>query len=344
MAQVEERMKHLDLFSGIGGFALAAQQVWEDYETVAFCDNDRFCQQVLRKRFPNVPIYGDIRTLSRERFIADTHSNGQSGNEAINADQGRQQTQRNPEASRRLASNAECNGLHAEHYTSRKVICEGQLHTKENTNGRCGFKFGATDSIDLITGGFPCQPFSHAGKRKGTDDNRYLWPEMLRVISDFKPTWVIAENVRGILTINDGMVFEQVCLDLEGEGYEVQPIIIPACAVNAPHRRDRVWFVANKNNDTDPASEGWTRCRSKDEGRLGQPHRHGSDQRRSWQKNWPEVAGRLCRMDDGLPAQMDGLELSKSRHRVERLKSLGNSIVPQVAVEIMKAIKLTESK
>ena len=100
-------------------------------------------------------------------------------------------------------------------------------------------------TVDVIVGGFPCQPFSQAGKRCGTEDNRYLWPAMLRIISTIKPSWVIAENVRGILSINEGLVFKQVLTDLENEGYEVQPFIIPACAVNAPHRRDRVWIVAH---------------------------------------------------------------------------------------------------
>jgi DNA (cytosine-5)-methyltransferase 1 len=98
--------------------------------------------------------------------------------------------------------------------------------------------------IDILTGGFPCQPFSTAGKRKGTNDERYLWGEMLRAIQEIKPQYVIAENVFGITNIDGGLVFEQVCLDLEAEGYEVQPFIIPAAAKNAPHRRDRVWFIA----------------------------------------------------------------------------------------------------
>jgi len=104
------------------------------------------------------------------------------------------------------------------------------------------------NTIDILTGGFPCQPFSLAGKRKGTDDERYLWHEMLRAIQEIKPTWVIAENVFGIVNIDGGMVFEQVCVDLENEGYEVQPFIIPAAAKNAPHRRDRCWFVAHTNH------------------------------------------------------------------------------------------------
>jgi DNA-cytosine methyltransferase len=103
------------------------------------------------------------------------------------------------------------------------------------------------NKIDILTGGWPCQPFSHAGKRKGTKDERFLWHEMLRAIQEIKPKFVIGENVLGITNIDGGMVFEKVCVDLETEGYEVQPFIIPACAKNAPHRRDRCWFIAFKN-------------------------------------------------------------------------------------------------
>ena len=98
---------------------------------------------------------------------------------------------------------------------------------------------------EIITGGFPCQPFSVAGRQKGSGDNRYLWPQMFRVIKEFKPRWIIAENVRGIINIQHGMVFERVHTDLESQGYETQTFIIPAAGVGAPHRRDRVWIVAN---------------------------------------------------------------------------------------------------
>jgi DNA (cytosine-5)-methyltransferase 1 len=101
---------------------------------------------------------------------------------------------------------------------------------------------------DILTGGFPCQPFSVAGKQLGTEDERHLWPEMLRAIREVQPRWIVGENVGGILNWNGGMVFEQVHIDLENEGYEVQSFVLPACAVNAPHRRDRVWFVAHKNS------------------------------------------------------------------------------------------------
>jgi DNA (cytosine-5)-methyltransferase 1 len=237
---------------------------------------------------------------------------------------------------------------------------------------------------------------------------------MLRVIRDFRPTWVIAENVGGLVTWNDGMVFEQVCTDLEDAGYEVQPFIIPAVAVNAPHRRDRIWFVANRTSDrrqrrgtrtkveegfsTQPRTTG--KLPGRPEGpnsdathaagkRLqGKLHGQGENGERqqdasfsgsrtegndvtdtgrerrqsgshesvrpeskkpvwedgsisSWQRNWTEVAAELCSVDDGLPAELDGFKLSKSQHRKEQLKAYGNAIVPQVSMEIMKAMKET---
>lgn len=98
--------------------------------------------------------------------------------------------------------------------------------------------------IDILTGGFPCQPYSVAGKRKGKNDERHLWPEMLRAIREISPRWVVGENVRGLINWNGGLVFDEVQSDLEAEGYEVQAFILPAASVGAPHRRDRVWFVA----------------------------------------------------------------------------------------------------
>lgn len=116
-----------------------------------------------------------------------------------------------------------------------------QLHGDIKTTDFTGYN----GQCDVITGGFPCQPFSAAGKRRGTADERYLWPEMLRVINEVKPRWVIGENVRGLVNWDGGLVFDTVCTELENIGYEVQPFIIPACSVNAPHRRDRIWFIAN---------------------------------------------------------------------------------------------------
>ena len=111
------------------------------------------------------------------------------------------------------------------------------------------------EPIDILTGGFPCQPYSVAGKQKGTDDNRYLWPDMFRVIKEVKPTFIIAENVRGIINIQDGMVFETVCTDLESQGFEVQPFIIPAAGIGAPHKRERVWIVGYSKHNGSLASK-----------------------------------------------------------------------------------------
>lgn len=352
-------MKHLDLFSGIGGAALAVEAVWPDSEHI-FVEIDPYCQALLHKRFPNSIIHGDIRTLTANAKSTGTGKDKSELWEISKRSSGWQETY-------------------------------------------------------LLTGGFPCQPFSQAGRRKGTADNRFLWPEMLRVIREFRPRWVVGENVAGLLTIESGLVFEQVCLDLEKEGYEVQPFVIPAVAVNAPHRRDRVWIVANCTGDRQQRG-GATVAPEKGHGARPEPARqlagrperpysnvknslgernrgrsdglekgsaeqmesevqiarsdshasHPEEQRfqqsgktrcqigsrrtrrrrftddRSWDENWVTVASELCRVDDGLPATLDGLELSAPRHRAERLKGLGNAWVPAVAIEIMKAIKYAE--
>lgn len=282
-------MTHLDLFSGIGGFSLAVDSVWKNAEHV-FCEIDPFCQAILKKHWPNAPIYEDIRTLTNAK-----------GKQALATEQGR-------------------------------------FHTKP-----CIPDTG----VSLLTGGFPCQPFSNAGKRKGTNDERHLWPEMRRVIQEFSPHYVVAENVRGLLSIDGGMVFEQVCLDLEALGYETQPFLIPACAVNAPHRRDRIWVVAcNTQHDGHAPTEGREGDRKREEESSGeaeveQPTRSALSRDNDewgiekWNESWPQVAARLCRMDDGLP---EGVARPKG-WRNAALKAYGNAIVPQVAVEIFKAIK-----
>ena len=162
-------MTHASLFSGIGGFDLAAE--WAGWTNVFNCEVDPFCRKVLKYHFPKAAQYEDIRTTD---------------------------------------------------FTVWR------------------------DRIDVLTGGFPCQPFSVAGKRKGTGDDRYLWPEMLGAIREIRPRWVVGENVLGIVDWSEGLVFEQVCSDMENEGYEVQPFVLPACGVNAPHKRNRIWFVAHR--------------------------------------------------------------------------------------------------
>ncbi|NBP71429.1 MAG: DNA (cytosine-5-)-methyltransferase [Cytophagia bacterium] len=123
-------------------------------------------------------------------------------------------------------------------------------------------------TIDLISGGFPCQPYSSAGKRLGKADDRHLWPHMLRAIKEVTPRWVVGENVRGLTNWNGGLVFDEVCADLENLGYQVAPYLIPACAVNAPHRRERIWFVAH----TDQRSEGSSRTSGSIESNRGNGH------------------------------------------------------------------------
>lgn len=211
--------------------------------------------------------------------------------------------------------------------------------------------------IDVLTGGFPCQPFSIAGKRLGTDDERHLWPEMLRAIREIRPRWVVGENVFGIVNWSDGLVFEQVCADLENEGYAVQPFILPACAVDAPHRRDRVWVVANRNDagsensreerfrtdshndasdadsvlqqDGDGHARGEQKCRKNAHGRT-QPSRRPT----SWEK-FPTVSP-VCSGNDGISAGLDGITFPAWRQ--QSVKAYGNAIVPQVAYRIFDTI------
>jgi DNA (cytosine-5)-methyltransferase 1 len=131
-----------------------------------------------------------------------------------------------------------CTLILNKHWKGIKVYDDVRKITKEQ------FDADGIEYPDIITGGFPCQPFSVAGKQKGTGDDRHLWPEMFRIIKAFKPKIVIGENVKGIINIQDGLVFETVCTDLENEGYEVQAFNIPAAGVQAPHRRERIWIIA----------------------------------------------------------------------------------------------------
>jgi DNA (cytosine-5)-methyltransferase 1 len=164
-------MTHGSLFSGIGGFDLAAE--WMGWQNIFHCEIGEFPRKILKHHFPNSICYEDIKKTD---------------------------------------------------FTKHR----GQ--------------------IDIISGGFPCQPYSNAGKRRGKEDDRHLWPEMCRVIREVQPRFVVGENVAGLLSWNNGMVFHEIITDLENEGYETQAFLIPACATNAPHRRDRIWFVAYSLN------------------------------------------------------------------------------------------------
>lgn len=237
-------MNVLDLFSGIGGFSLGLERA--GMNTVAFCEIDPFATKVLRKHWPNVPIYDDVRTIDNAKLTAD-----------------------------------------------------------------------GINRIDVVTGGYPCQPFSLAGKRRGEEDHRHLWPSMLRIIKETRPTWVIGENVVGHIT----MGLESVCLDLEAAGYSVQPFIIPAASIGARHLRYRIWIVAHAE------------CDSVQGGAIdaaeGQDREYGEEQlaRLLFPCAWPSLSvARNHRDDDGLP------------DRIHRNKALGNTVMPQIAEMIGRAI------
>ena len=333
----------LDLFSGIGGFSLAAQWVWgDDLEIVSFVEIDPYCQKVLRKHWPEVPIIEDIKKV--QWVIADGAAMFRQ--EEFGGEQDR-------------------------------ILQQIQL-----------------PPIDLLTAGFPCQPFSCAGKRAGTEDDRYLWSETIRTIREVGPTYVVLENVAGLLSILEpsslseveikeielfqqdesievGEIVERihrriisrVIDDLKQAGYllptlaDGTPIILclPACGVGAPHRRDRIWIVAHdslQRNRYESTRTGIARSKLHSEGRkgMGVQSNNGSqdvadisNQRLEGEKPTSKLSGRK----QGLFTQCDwwSVEPDVGRvahgvpNRVDRLKSLGNAIVPQVAMQIFKAIK-----
>ena len=305
--------KLLDLFSGIGGFSLAADKF--GIETIGFVEKDEFCQKVLKKHWKNVSIESDIRNVKGDNY----------------------------------------------------------------------------GSATIVSGGFPCQPFSNAGKRKGTDDDRYLWDETIRVVAECKPRWFIGENVDGLVNIQNGMVLRQVQDDLEKEGFQVQCLVIPASGVGAWHQRKRVWIIAysDSNCKSDLTKYGQERSR-----KLGESHvsdtnhsrfqnrteqhqgestsdgerqpstsrqsfvsdserRQGSDfpndrgfsklsqkeiprnrsctQKQRSVRSWWQIESELRGVPDGVSFELD-------KGRVNRLKALGNSIVPQIAEQLFKSI------
>ena len=337
-------MKHGSLFSGIGGFDLAAQ--WMGWENVFHCEWNPFGQKVLHHYWPNAEQFTDITKTDFTKYA---------------------------------------------------------------------------NKIDILTGGFPCQPYSQAGKRKGKEDERHLWPHMLRAIKEIQPRWVVGENVFGLVNWSDGLVFHEVQTDLEAAGYEVFPYVLPAAAVNAPHRRDRIWFVAyshsisnrrkseqsrntceqgrcsetdsgignegeqqslcniaipgNATNSAGIDANGFTgngdsrefinkekretirgefgniskpgivadttRIRREnalengelERGRFGQSH-----QRNAW-NSFPSVSP-ICTGNDGISTGLDSITFSKWRN--ESIKAGGNAIVPQVVLQIFKTIEQYE--
>ena len=226
----------LDLFSGIGGFAIAAQ--WNGVRTVGFCEREPYCKQLLSDQWPSVPICGDIREMDGKTF----------------------------------------------------------------------------KGVWLVTGGFPCQPYSTAGKRRGASDDRALWPEMLRVIEDARPAWVLGENVSGFVSLG----LDRSLSDLEDIGYTCRPFAVPACAVGTLHERERIWIVGHDSNAFSVRPQGVRKA-----------------EERSWSREQLEgLLQGILRVS--VPAGRSGGVSHGVRNRQHRLKALGNAIVPQVAAEFIR--------
>ena len=290
-------MKHGSLFSGIGGFDLAAE--WMGWENVFHCEWNPFGQKILKHYWPKAESFNDITKSDFTKYA---------------------------------------------------------------------------NTIDILTGGFPCQPYSAAGKRLGKEDERHLWPHMLRAIQEISPRYIVGENVRGLLNWNGGMVFNEVCIDLENNGYQVAPVLIPACGVGAPHTRERIWFVAanparksserlqfkQRKNSNEKQREFGRNCGEMGDGIIA--NTESSNVQNEWiefkvmgkenirkqakgfehgniPKNWHDfpIESPVCGGDDGLPIKLDGITFP--RWRTESIKAYGNAIVPQVAFEIFKAIQ-----
>ena len=288
-------MKVLDLFSGIGGFSIGLERA--GFETVAFCEIEEYPRAVLKRHWPNVPVYGDIKQLTGEQLRAD--------------------------------------GI----------------------------------VPDVICGGYPCQPFSVAGRQRGEQDERHLWPEMLRLIRECRPRWVVSENVSGHIKLG----LDEVLASLEAEGYTVWTFIIPACAVNAPHKRDRLWIVAHADSEGQSdgsqheqrlavGNTGSCGCSGFDGRRSGQEPQNGCTQSSGglvshasasglqgnvWQgqtgsegqpeghlaqRGWWEFEPNVGRVANGVPA------------RSHRIKGLGNAVVPQIPQMIGQTILAFEAE
>jgi DNA (cytosine-5)-methyltransferase 1 len=236
-----KKLRVLDLFSGIGGFSLGLERTG-GFETVAFCEIEKFPRKVLAKHWPDVPCFHDVRKLTR----------------------------------------ADIDG-----------------------------------PVDVICGGYPCQPFSTAGRRLGQKDDRHLWPECTRLVEEFRPTWFIGENVTGHIS----MGLDDVLSDLEGLGYATRTFVIPACAVDARHRQDRIWVVAYANKARLQRRQETRNAGSVGTGRDKLAERCADGARATWE---PEPA--VGRVANGVPS------------RVDRLKALGNAVVPQIPELIGYAI------
>lgn len=277
----------LDLFSGIGGMSLGLEMAG-GFETVAFCEQDKYCQAMLRQHWPDVPIFDDVRKLHFDQ------------------------------------------------------------------------------PVDLVCGGYPCQPFSQAGQRRGAEDDRHLWPEMRRIVDECRPSWVLGENVAGHITLG----LDEVLSDLETLGYACRAFIVPAVAVDARHRRDRVWIIAHADRDREPDGAVHETARSRQlvvahsdnrNGRWREERRpQGNREFSVYCKNDADPQGLRSqgfgeKPDNAASVGLRGGKTERAANtwpiepvvgrvahgvpaRVDRIKALGNAVVPQVVAQIGRAI------
>jgi DNA (cytosine-5)-methyltransferase 1 len=260
-------MKHGSLFSGIGGFDLAAE--WMGWKNVFHCEWNEFGQKILKYYWPEAKSYADI--------------------------------------------------------------------TKTDFSIHRG-------KIDILTGGFPCQPYSGAGKRLGKEDDRHLWPEMLRAIGEIQPSWVVGENVRGLVNWNGGMVFHEVQADLEAEGFKVFPFLLPSSSVGTDHERYRIWFVAYSG--CEPIAFPFLSGNNGQENKREWEEKIGGSNRKFFEVASvfnPVLKERMVASEspfnyDGFPRELDGITVQEWTE--QSLKGAGNAIVPQLAFQIFKTISL----
>lgn len=246
-------MKHVDLCSGIGGFALGFE--WAELsKPILFCDVEPWCRKVLAKHWPGVSIAADVKELANDPI--------------------------------------------------RNV-----------------------PDCDILTAGYPCQPFSLAGQRRGQEDDRHIWPYILRIVAQKRPAWCVFENVYGHISLG----LDKVLSDLEAESYATRTFVVPACAVDAPHRRDRVWIISRNVADTNG------------------PHQQGGGvpsgvhtQYSNFNSGSHNIRGKATQF--WLPEPAVGRVAHGIPRRVDRLRGLGNAIVPEIAMRIGQTIKSINGK
>ena len=281
--QQGETMKHLSLFSGIGGIDIAAE--WAGFETVCFVENNKYCQKVLAKHWPDVPIIEDVKDATKERLqeiMADTNA-GLGIKQEGEVQTGRNTTNSSDRTIREGRGLEQESEIMANTESQRNTINESERRDSwyaSDSGRRQGLRnesqYGGRDwIIDLISGGFPCQPHSVAGVRKGSADKRNLWPEFRRIIGEIKPRWVLAENVPGLFASDSRRFFGTILADLAEMGYSVGWATYGAVDVGALHRRNRVFIVAY-SKDSGVRGSSSQECSSGEETLLQGEQRRGS--------------------------------------------------------------------